>query len=65
MLPFSKYSCPLVSLQWSILDPDGLKRLHRSKKQQIEMEQMKNRDLIRKASLEEEEHNDIVFLNVP
>ena len=38
-----RYACPLVSLQYSVLDPDTLKRLHRSKKQQIEMERLANK----------------------
>ena len=32
-----------MSLQYSVLDPDTLKRLHRSKKQQIEMERLANK----------------------
>ena len=39
----SRYACPLVSLQYSVLDPDTLKRLHRSKNQQIEMERLANK----------------------
>merc|ERR550534_1324414 len=58
-LPFSKYACPLVSLQYSVLDPDTLKRLHRSKNQQIEMERLANKDLRKRANLEEEEYGDI------
>ena len=38
-----RYTCPLVSLQYSVLDPDTLKRLHRSKKQLIEMERLANK----------------------
>ena len=63
-LPFSKYACPLVSLQYSMLDPETLKRLHRSKNQQIEMETMKNKDFKRKAILEDEEYGDMLFLPV-
>ena len=42
-LRLSRYACPLVSLQYSVLDPDTLKRLHRSKNQQIEMERLANK----------------------
>ena len=42
-LCWSRYACPLVSLQYSVLDPDTLKRLHRSKNQQIEMERLANK----------------------
>jgi len=63
-LPFSKYACPLVSLQYSVLDPDTLKRLHRSKNQQIEMERLANKDLRKRANLEEEEYGDMIFLPV-
>ena len=63
-LPFSKQACPLVSLQYTVLDPESLKRLYRSKKQQIEMEKMKNKDLRRRANLEEEERGDLLFLPV-
>ena len=41
-----RYACPLVSLQYSVLDPDTLKRLHRSKKQQIEMETLANKVIL-------------------
>ena len=44
----SRYACPLVSLQYSVLDPDTLKRLHRSKKQQIEMEKLANKVILHK-----------------
>lgn len=64
ILQFTKYSCPLVSLQYSILDPDGLKRLHRSKKHLIEMEMMKNKEQRRTANQETEEYNDVVFLSM-
>ena len=42
-LCWPRYACPLVSLQYSVLDPDTLKRLHRSKNQQIEMERLANK----------------------
>ena len=42
----SRYACPLVSLQYSVLDPDTLKRLHKSKNQQIEMERLANKVMV-------------------
>ena len=48
MTEISRYACPLVSLQYSVLDPDTLKRLHRSKKQQIEMEKLANKVILHK-----------------
>jgi hypothetical protein len=63
-IPITKNACPLVSLTYSVLDPDTIKRLHRSKSQQIEMERLKNKDLRSKANLEEEEYGDMLFLPV-
>ena len=63
-LPFSRHACPLVSFQYSVLDPGTIKRLFNSKKQQIEMEKLANKDLRRRANLEDEEHGDMIFLPV-
>ena len=64
ILPFSKYSCPLVSLKYKILDVMSLKRHYGAKQTQNSVEQKKVEELKRLLDREEEDFNDLVFLPV-
>ena len=64
ILPFSKYSCPLVSLKYRILDVVSLKRHFGAKTAQNSVESQKIRELRRFLDREEEDHSDLMFLPV-
>ena len=64
ILPFSKYSCPLVSLKYRILDVVSLKRHYGAKATQNSVESQRIRELRRLLDREEEDHSDLVFLPV-
>ena len=64
ILPFSKYSCPLVSLKYRILDVVSLKRHYGAKATQNSVESQRIRELRRLLDREEEDHSDLMFLPV-
>ena len=64
ILPFSKYSCPLVSLKYRILDVISLKRHIGAKATQNSVEGQRTSEFKRLLYREEEDHNDLIFLPV-
>ena len=64
ILPFSKYSCPLVSLKYRVLDVLSLKRHYGAKATQNSVEAQKTAELRTLLDREEEDFGDLVFLPV-
>jgi len=64
ILPFSKYSCPLVSLKYRVLDVLSLKKHFGAKKTQNSVELKKYKEFKKLLDREEEDNNDMIFLPV-
>ena len=64
ILPFSKYSCPLVSLRYRVLDLHSLRRHTGAKKTQNFVESQKTKEFRRLLDREEEDHGDLMFVPV-
>ena len=64
ILPFSKYSCPLVSLRYRVLDLHSLRRHTGAKKTQNFVESQKTKEFRRLLDREEEDHSDLMFVPV-
>ena len=64
ILPFSKYSCPFVSLKYRILDIPSLRRHFGAKATQNSVENQRTNEFKRLLASEEEDFNDIVTLPV-
>ena len=64
ILQFSKYSCPLVSLKYRILDVASLKRHYGAKATQNSVEGQRIRELRRLLDREEEDHSDLMFFPI-
>ena len=64
ILPFSKYSCPLVSLKYKILDVFSLKRHFGAKTTQNSVENQIINEFKKLLVREEEDFNDLIFLPV-
>ena len=61
ILPFSKYSCPLVNLKYKILDVFSLKRHFGAKTTQNSVESQITNEFRKLLSREEEDFNDIIY----
>ena len=64
ILPFSKYSCPLVSLKYRVLDVVSLRRHYGARATQNSVEGQKAVEMRRLLDREEEDFNDLVFLPI-
>ena len=64
ILPFSKYSCPLVSLRYRVLDLHSLRRHTGARKTQNFVESQKTKEFRRLLDREEEDHGDLMFVPV-
>ena len=64
ILPFSKYSCPLVSLKYRVLDLLSLRRHYGARETQNSVEAQRTKELRRLLDREEEDFSDLVFLPV-
>jgi len=62
ILPFSKYSCPVVSLKYRVLDVVSLRRHYGARITQNSVQAQKTGELRRLLDREEEDFNDLVLL---
>ena len=64
VLPFSKYSCSLVTIKYRVLDVPSLRRHHGARSTQNNVENQRTDELKRLVDREEEDFNDIISLPV-